>query len=117
MEIKRVEIRFATSKDLIEFYGRAPIRTVRAIVAESDGRIIGVAGVRLVDMAWYAFADITQELTKKQIAKGIRIFKKMMAGTDLPLYTTRDESIESSERFLAHLGFVKTEDGEYLCQD
>lgn len=116
MGTKRVEIRFATEKDFKAFYGKPPTCTVRAIVADQEGEIFGIAGVRLVGMAWYGFADISEKLSKKQIAKAYRVFRKMMEKTNLPILVVRDETIESSGRFLAHLGFVQIETGEYLCQ-
>lgn len=112
----RDSIRPAVETDFLEFYGKLPPLTTRAVVATHDGKVVGVAGVMLEHGCWFVFTDISTEISRKQIMYGVRAFKKMMDGTSLPFITTREESIESSERFLVKLGFKKIETGEYICQ-
>lgn len=103
--------------DIITYYGTPPIGTIKALVLEEEGEIKAIWGAQREKDCWYGFANINENVSKRQVALGIRAFKKMMQGTRLPLVVLRDKQIESSERFLKHLGMTKINDNEYICRD
>jgi len=51
----------ATGKDIVEFYGSSPY-SMRALVAELDGKIVGVIGVVREPSAGKFFCDFSDEL-------------------------------------------------------
>ena len=70
-------IRAATAADLLKFFGRLPGISIRAWVADLDGKIIGIIGVMLPkDAPVIYFSDATPELLRhhrKTIVRGVRL--------------------------------------------
>ena len=105
----------ATAELLHRFYGEAPKRSQRAVVALDGERVVGVAGVYVDDERWVMFSDLTEELRKdkRTIIKGIRAVMKMTQGRDLPVHALADPEIEGSEVLLEHMGFRPITDRIY----
>lgn len=57
----RLIVRPATKSDIEAFSSMANKPTVRAIVGEIDGKIIGLGGLALIKGRWFAFCDLTEE--------------------------------------------------------
>ena len=56
-----VIVRSATKADIEAFSGMADKPTLKAMVGEIDGRIIGIGGVALAKGRWFGFVDLTEE--------------------------------------------------------
>ena len=95
-----IEIRDATSDDLISFYGRPPPVTVRAIVALKDGVIECVAGVTMEALP-IAFSDMRPDCAGK-----VTIFKTALKMVE---FLKKDHpwviNHVDTGKFLVRLGF------------
>ena len=113
--------RSATQADVDQFYDEPPGYTMRAIVAELDGRVLAVAGTYRAKDHIYAFSEMKDEMRgrKRDILR--------MAAVTMPLVRRHVQVIafaskteKSSQRFLKWLGFIHhgpSENGEvYLWQ-
>lgn len=107
-----IEIRDATRDDLIAFYGRAPDRTAKAMVAIEDGTVAAVFGVAY----WghgrppVMFSDLAPGFGKRHPMVVVRSGRKMLKRwATVPLLTLQDKDEPSAPRFLAHMGF------EHVC--
>ena len=54
--------RLATNKDIIEYYGERQRSTIRAIVAEMNGRVVGIIGIVREQGYGKMFVDVDPEL-------------------------------------------------------
>jgi hypothetical protein len=108
----------ATAELLERFYGSAPTRSQRAVVAIKDDRVIGVAGIYTEDESSVMFSDLTDELRKdkRTVVRGIREVMKLAARRALPVYALADPEVDGSERLLLHMGFEHYRDGIYRWQ-
>ena len=55
-------VRYATAEDILAFYGEPPHGTLRALVAEMDGEIVGVIGIVREERWGVFFSDVTSVL-------------------------------------------------------
>lgn len=71
-----IVVRPATHEDIAQFSDLANKPTIRAMVAERDGRIIALGGIALSQGRWYAFADLPEEIRpyKMTIARAAKRF-------------------------------------------
>ncbi len=97
-----IQIRPATPDDVKDIAHR----TVRAIVAELDGKVIGVAGI-MHTSPLQAFGYFEDEFKKypKAVVKSIKNFHALLAQYDVPVYAIACPKQKSSSRFLEHAGF------------
>lgn len=104
-----IEIVPATREMIAEHYGDVPGRTMRAIAAVKDGRVIGVAGACLLPAGQMVFGEFTDELKAhpRAMLKGWKVLRALLDQSGLPAYTLCDRTFEAAERFLRHLGFEK----------
>lgn len=103
----RPEIRPATNADLEAFYGVRPPATVRALVAELDGELVGIGGIEYVGRQRIAFCWVKPGLKVYPlvIARAARQVLKMANGA--PVIAFGDPEEPTSDRFLSRLGFEK----------
>lgn len=109
-----VLIRNATREDFIAFCGEPPSHTVRAVVAEKDGKPIGIGGVLLIDGNAVIFSDIKEEM-KRYKWTFFKVAKRIieMAKTfDMPIGADAGEP--TSPALLTRLGFVRSSKGVYI---
>ena len=108
----------ATSELLQRFYGAAPTRSQRAVVAVKDEKVIGVAGIYTDDERSVMFSDLTDELRKdkRAVIRGVREVMKLASKRQMPVYAWADPEIEGSDRLLVHMGFEHYRDGLYRWQ-
>lgn len=104
------EIVPATS-EMIQTLNRDLPRTVRAIAAVEDGKVLGVAGFYPQEGHLVMFADIAAE-ARAQINRHkrtlIRCSWKVMGMAmqrRMPIVASADPEIEGADRLLLHLGF------------
>ena len=95
-----MNIRSATLADFRKFYGTDAPVTLRGIVAERDGEIVGFGGYYLMGSMAFAFTD-QRGMTKREIARGGREVLKMLKGIGLDIVAT----CSGSDTALRHFGF------------
>lgn len=101
-----VLLRRANKLDVIEFMGKPFSESFKGLVAEKEGRVIGMAGVLHTDQL-QAFSTITDEVKKhpRVIIKAIRMFREILNSYDTEIYAIASEKEPTSMRFLEHVGF------------
>jgi hypothetical protein len=105
--MKKADVTFSTMQDSIEFWGGLPRFSFIGATLRAEGRIIGIGGFSYEKHHLKAFCDLLPEAYAypKQIIKGGKMVMKKAKEKGLLLYAVRDESIESSVRFLEFFGF------------
>ena len=113
-----VQIVPATYELLERFYGAAPTRSQRAVVAVKGDEVIGIAGIYTDDERSVMFSDLTDELRqdKRSVIRGVRAVMKLALRRALPVYAWADPEIDGSDRLLVHMGFEHYKDGVYRWQ-
>jgi len=106
----RCNFRKATAQDSYEFYGKPPCNTFRGIVAEIDGRVIGIGGLFYEGKARVAFSDMKPEMKqhRKDIARACRMLIDIVKEAKAPVYSVCDTNEPTSFNLLKKLGFVST---------
>ena len=103
-------IRPATREDLDAFPTPFAKPTVKALAAEVDGEVLGVAGLAIVRGRYYAFCDLTStqaapyRIAVARAAK--RLFAEARAAGIRYIYTNADPDEPRACRWLASLGFT-----------
>jgi hypothetical protein len=106
------------SRDDIEAF--SPVRnkpTVRAVCMEIDGRIVGLAGVALVNGRWFAFVDLKDEARahKMLIARtAIRFLSELRRDGVRYVYAEADPTEIGAVRWMTSLGFEIDPRSDYL---
>lgn len=96
----------ATERDIIEFTGERPKKTVRAFVAKVGNRIVGIGGFTYYDTQAVAFLNVSEEGRKYPVLM-IKLCKKVIAEFKGPylLCAIRDKGEPNSAKFLERIGF------------
>jgi hypothetical protein len=108
MATEKLIIRAATKQDIESYAGRPSAQTIRAVVGELDGRIIGIGGMYLQKGRWYGFADIPDECRKYKVSiirASIRFLADARRSGVRIVYAVRDEGEAGSLKWLTSLGF------------
>lgn len=105
----------ATAEHLALFYGDRPRRTCRGWAVLDGETVIGVAGFYREGVGNLIFTVITDELRQHPrvivgLAKRILV---LLMKSGLPVFAVCDRSVEASQRFLEHFGFVGVNDEVY----
>lgn len=103
-----ITVRKATRADIENYSKKPQSQTIRAIVAERDGEIIGIGGTYLSKGRHYAFADIPDECRKYKIhiaRAAIRFLADARRSGVRFIYACRDEDESGSLKWLTSLGF------------
>jgi N-acetylglutamate synthase-like GNAT family acetyltransferase len=103
-----VTVRLATREDIDAFVALDAKPTIRALVAEKEGRIIGLGGVALSRGRWYAFADLPDEIRphKMLIARAAKRFLEEARRDGIRfIYAKASETEPRAIRWLTSLGF------------
>ena len=109
------EIRNATACDVAFFYSESgmPHASLRGVVLEVDGKPKVIGGVALCHGGPVAFMNMTADANKypKLIMKATRkLIDEVFSLYRCPIYAFRDASLESSFRYLTHIGFRPVEE-------
>ena len=99
--------RVATREDLMQWFGRVPA-SMRALVMEDDGELLGIAGIAVMGDHIQAFSIQSDKLRDHKIAKGRMAvaFAKMLADVKGPVFALCSETEPTAPGLLAHIGFV-----------
>jgi len=103
-----VIIRTATREDIDAFSDMANKPTIRALVAEMDGRVVAIAGAALAKGRWYAFADLPEEIRpyKMTIMRNAKRFIEDLRRQGVRfLYAQPDLNEPKAVAWLSSLGF------------
>lgn len=101
-------IRWATKADIDAFTNLPSYPTIKALVAEMDGRIIGLAGLAFSQGRWVAFCDLSDDMRKYRyvIARSAkRLFEQARRDGIRFIYAEADLNEKGSVRWLTSLGF------------
>lgn len=98
-------VRPATRQDLQRFFGDVPPMTMRAVVAEEDGEILGVAGVKRENGCLVAFSDAAADPAqhKRLAVRMAREVLAMMRGRTVYAVSRTESAL------LPHMGFEHVE--------
>lgn len=110
----RPKIRPATATDFLAFFGHPPKNTIKAIVVDIDGKVIGMGGIERHRGFYVAFSDISDDLRARKVVlmKAARAVIDLVKQCPLPVVTIQNTEEKTSRNFLTHLGFVPTEEPE-----
>ncbi len=99
-------IRPATRDDIIEMCGGTFAENIWAMVAEDEGKVLALAGVRYSNPTM-CFGNIKPEMKKspRTIIKLARMVTKVVDESDMPVYAIADKDEPTAPRFLEHVGF------------
>ena len=101
-------IRPATRTDIEAFSDMPDKPTIRAYVAEMDGKVIGMGGAALAKGRWYAFADLPEEIRpyKMTIMRNARRFLEQMRRDGIRFIYAEASPVEpKAVAWLTSLGF------------
>lgn len=104
-------VRYATAEDVRRYpFKEGPqTQSMRAVVIEEDGELKAIGGAYSVGHALYIFSEIEPGYCNgRAIVKAAKMLMGLVKG--MPLVAVQNTDLESSGRFLAHLGF-KHEEG------
>lgn len=110
-----VQLRSANKNDVLEFFGKPFAESFRGMVAEKDGKVIGIAGV-LHTEPLQAFSTITDEVKKhpKAIIKAVKLFRNILNSYETTIYAIASEKEKTSMRFLQYVGFEHYDKRVYI---
>lgn len=100
-------IREATARDVEAFYGWPHPRSMRAFVADLDGRPIAIAGLAYQPYGPpFLFSEMKPEMRRfpKAIVRGARTMLDAMKG--VPAFAVASTKEPRAAKLLARLGFV-----------
>lgn len=105
-----VEIRPATQKDAEAFYGKQPIKSMRAYVAVEDGKPIGIGGVFRDKNTFVAFSEMKPEMRKypKDIVRGYRVIFEIIKRYNV-VYAIANKQENNARKLITKLGFTLAE--------
>jgi N-acetylglutamate synthase-like GNAT family acetyltransferase len=102
-----MNFRPATLDDLIAFNGKKPATTMRAFVAEHEGKVLAVGGMHYTGGSLFAFSELSDEMRshRKSILRAARYVIEKAKAMNLPVFAICSKSEPSAPAFLARLGF------------
>ena len=109
--MSRPVIRLARADDIDQFYGGdKPHFNMRALVADLDGEILGVAGLGDGDGYIQAFSSMDDRLREypRVIVEGLRRFRSMINGCHV--FAVASDAELNSAKVLARCGFRYVEE-------
>jgi hypothetical protein len=111
----QITTRFATSDDVLEYWGKPHPGTLRAIVAVQDGKVTGIIGVVREGPVGKYFCDIKPELepylTSMPIMRAIKQSMKFVEAYRGPLISVAEHA--EGCRILNRLGFTHLDGALY----
>lgn len=107
-----MNVRYSTREDLIAWFGNVPA-TMRAVVVEDDGRVVGIAGLMRGADHLQAFSAIKEELRphKRVLVRVARMVQQMIEDVPGPVLAVCSEKEPTAPGLLSALGFRHWMDG------
>lgn len=103
-----IAIRPATAEDIARFSDMANKPSIRAWVAEQDGRLLGMGGIALAKGRWFGFVDVTDEMLAHKITlarAAIRFLDEVKRSGVRFIYAEVSPHEPGAGRWLESLGF------------
>lgn len=102
-----LNIRPIKQGDFERLYGYSPTRTLKGYVGELNEEPVAMVGIYFMPDQIVAFFNIKDEAKqyKRDIAKGVRLFNKLLKEQNTPVFAIADPSIPTSENLLMRCGF------------
>ena len=98
-------IRYATKEDVKNYYQDAFKQSAKMMVLESEGKILGIAGVTYERDKMVAFSDMKENIPPKIIVWAAKQFLPLLMEVKAPIIAVASGKYPNSRRFLEHLGF------------
>ena len=111
-----IRIRPATYADLAAVDGTPPARTSRSMVAEEDGKVIGLWGIYPLNTRYVLFSSLTPAFrrNKRHFALGVAAARRLIASRPpMPVIAQADPEIAGSDVLLKHMGFIHLHGSTY----
>jgi len=106
-----VEIRPATATDIEALYGHPAKFTLRAVVAEHEGEVLGIMGV-FHSTPLMAFCQVTPRMKERYpttILRAVKAFPTLLHGYSEPIYAIPDPNEPHAREILKKAGFRRDE--------
>ena len=105
-------VRDATREDMLAWWGEVPA-TMRAIVVEHAGQVLGVAGIARMNDHMQAFSAFKEELRAHRftMAKAALRYMQMLNETKIPVLAIQSRDEPEAPDLLEKLGFTKQGEG------
>ena len=109
----KATIRPATRADVEAYWQRPVPGTLRAVVAELDGKPVGIGGVYYEGGVRLAFSEYKDELRndKRTKARGVKMIMEILNSIKGPVYAAVCPDEPTAPSLLARLGFKPAHDG------
>jgi hypothetical protein len=107
-----MKARYATEQDLRSWFEGAVPTTMRAVVIDDDGRILGVAGIARTDDHMQCFSKITDELRPHKITMGraAAMIRSMLKDAG-PVWAVCSPTEPTAPHLLKWCGFKHVQEG------
>lgn len=102
------------TRELLQAYSGEPVmRTVHAIVAIKNGKVIGAAGFYADTSRHVIFTGFDEEMKqhKREILRGARMLLGSLGKRRAPVHASRNANLTTADGFLRHFGFRPIYDG------
>jgi hypothetical protein len=108
-----VKVRYATAEDLHGWYGGPPPMTMRAVVVEDAGSVVGICGLCRAPDHVQVFSHIKDELRGHWVpmARAAAMVRRMIDG---PVLAMQDCAEPTSGRLLQWLGLREIAPGIWV---
>lgn len=108
-----MNIRYATEQDLRQWFNGTLPATMRAMVAEDDGRLLGLAGVAFNDDHAQVFSNLKPEMRANRMAVGRLAVKarRMVDEVAGPLWALCSANEPTAPGLLTWGGFKHVSEG------
>jgi hypothetical protein len=102
-----MRVRYATAEDVKSWYGSVPA-TMRAVVVEDEGHLVGIAGIARMGDHLQAYSEIKDELRSHPylLAKASVMIGKMIRDANAAVLAVCSESEPTAPSLLSRLGFA-----------
>ena len=102
-----MEIRAAKKSDVIDIYGKNFEQSMRAVVVEHDGVVMGIAGIiHSSPMQCISIIrDIRLRKSPKTIVKVAKRLRTMLDSYDVEIYAVANKDELDAPKFLEFVGF------------
>lgn len=100
-------LRPATAADWISFYGEPPKHSFQGLVAEQDGKPVGMTGIQFQKPYPVAFGNMTDPMRpfKQSIWKAARWMIRLMAEHGRPVIVIANPNEPTAPAMLTRMGF------------
>jgi hypothetical protein len=104
-------------RDIIAFKGENYNDSIRGLVVELDGEIIGIAGV-MQGQCLQAFSSISDTMRKypKSLVKAAIYFRSILSKYEAPVYAIANPDESNSKGYLEYVGFEHYDGSIYRWQ-